>query len=296
MADVILCYASEDAVIAARLAAAVAERGYSLWSEDELDQGSGADITDRISAANAAIVIWSEAAAASEWVRAEANFARGQKKLIQASIDDRPPPLPFRPADMISIADWHGDEEHPGWRRISAGLEALCGPPPARKVVAPTAARASAAPARAPSSGGRRRGWLIAGLTLALLAAVALATFVWMRGLDPVARQGQRAPIASSEEPARPAPAAEREAAVPPPDPTLLEVLPPGPPTGEPAPPTEMAEAPPPPPSTVETPPPRPTGRISRENSRNMRLFCERAGRGTPQCRAFARQLREERR
>ena len=98
MAAVILCYASQDEAVAGRLAAAVAGLGYSLWSEDDLTaEGSGADITDRISPAKAAIVIWSEAAAASEWVRAEANFARGQKKLIQASVDDRPPPSTVEP-------------------------------------------------------------------------------------------------------------------------------------------------------------------------------------------------------
>jgi hypothetical protein len=287
MADVILCYASEDAAVAGRLAAAVAAQGYSLWSEDELTGGTGADITDRISPAKAAIVIWSETAAASEWVRAEANFARGQKKLIQVSIDDRPPPLPFRPVDMISIANWRGDEAHPGWRRISAGLAALCGPAPARKAAAPIPARAAVAPSRPPAPAGRRRGWLVAGLTLALLAAVAIATFVWMRGLDPVAREGEAPPIAASDDPVAPAPSAETQAAAPAADPTLLEVLPPEPPASEQEPPTRTAEA----------PPPRPAGpRISRENSQNMRLFCERAGRGTPQCRTFARQLREARR
>ena len=296
MADVILCYASEDAAVAGRLAAAVAAQGYSLWSEDELTQGSGADITDRISPAKAAIVIWSEAAAASEWVRAEANFARGQKKLIQATIDDRPPPLPFRPTDTISIADWRGDEAHPGWRRIRAGLEALCGPAPARKAAAPAPARAVGVPPPAPAPAGRRRGWLVAGLTLALLAAVALGTFAWMRDLAPIARQGQAPPVATSDDRVRPASAAEPKAAAPEGDPTLLEVSPPEPPASEPEPPTRTAEAPPPR-GTAEAPQPRPTGpRISRENSQNMRLFCERAGRGTPQCRTFARQLRNARR
>lgn len=290
MADVILCYASEDAAVAGRLAAAVAHRGYSLWSEDELTQGSGADITDRISPAKAAIVIWSAAAAASEWVRAEANFARGQKKLIQATIDDRPPPLPFRPADMVSIADWRGDEAHPGWRRIRAALEALCGPAPARKAAAPAPVRAVGSPPPAPAPAGRRRGWLVAGFTLALLAAVALGTLAWMRDLAPITRQGQAPPVAASDDRVRPAPAAEPKAAAPEADPTLLEVLPPEPPT-------RTAEAPPPRGRAEAVPSPRPTGpRISRENSQNMRLFCERAGRGTPQCRTFARQLRNARR
>lgn len=38
--------------------------------------------------------------------------------------------------------------------------------------------------------------------------------------------------------------------------------------------------------------PPRPRSRINRANSANMLAFCQNAGRGTPQCRAFARELR----
>jgi hypothetical protein len=38
--------------------------------------------------------------------------------------------------------------------------------------------------------------------------------------------------------------------------------------------------------------PPRPRSRINRANSANMRAFCQNAGRGTPQCRAFSRELR----
>lgn len=39
----------------------------------------------------------------------------------------------------------------------------------------------------------------------------------------------------------------------------------------------------------------RPTGpRINRRNSENMRLFCANAGAGTPQCRTFARQVRNQ--
>ena len=38
--------------------------------------------------------------------------------------------------------------------------------------------------------------------------------------------------------------------------------------------------------------PPRPRSRINRANSANMRAFCQNAGRGTPQCRAFTRELR----
>ena len=319
MADVVLCYASEDAEVAGRLAAAVAGHGYTLWSEKDLE-GSGGDITDRISLAKAAIVIWSKAAAASEWVRAEANFARGQNKLIQASADDRPPPLPFRPAEIVSISDWQGGDAHPGWRRISAGLEALCGPAGREKAgaVGPTGGKLSLSPVTG-SPRRRRSTGLLAALTLALLAAVALATFLWTRDLAPAHRDPPLS-IAASAPPVRPVPALEPEVAAPAVAVPVDEASPTEPATSEGQRPAGSTEAPPPrstvetlrqstvqvppPRSTVEAPagkaappPPTPaTPRISREYSQNMRLFCERAGRGTPQCRTFARQLRDARR
>ena len=275
MADLVICYAKDGEATAGRLAGAAAAEGYTVWSE-----GRGSSITDRISDVRAAIVIWSELSRSSDWIRAEANYARGQKKLIQASIDGGPPPRPFSPDTVTSMAGWTGEEAHPGWRRIRAGLEALCGPPPARQdaAAAHIAATRPAAPAPAIR---RRRGWLVAPLTLALLAAVALATFAWMRGLAPVSRQGQAVPTATTADPVRPVPAA-------------------GPPETAPAdlPPPEAAPPEPAPREAEAQPPARsPTGpRINRRNAENMRLFCERAGRGTPQCRTFARQLRNQRR
>ncbi len=278
MADVILCYAREDEAAAGRLAASVRHRGYRLWSEADLGAADGGDVTDRISGAKAAIVLWSAAAAASEWVRAEANFARGQRKLIQASLDEAPPPLPFRPSDAVSLAGWRGEEGHAGWRRIEAALAALCGPAPAQEHrVAP-----AVAPVAAPAAVERRRGGalFVAGITLALLAAVALATFLWMRDIAPAAADRGRAPTAATASPAAPA-------------------APPPPASVAPEPGMDETVATPEPPAAEIGPParPRPAGPpIIRENAENMRLFCERAGRGTPECRTFARRLREQRR
>ncbi|HWT12156.1 MAG TPA: toll/interleukin-1 receptor domain-containing protein, partial [Allosphingosinicella sp.] len=87
MADVVICYAGADSATAARMAGAVSAKGYRLWSEEALASDGVANVADRVGQARAAIVIWSEAAAASDWVKAEANFARGQRKLIQCSAD-----------------------------------------------------------------------------------------------------------------------------------------------------------------------------------------------------------------
>ena len=91
----------------------------------------GEVITEKIGEAKATLVVWSRDSAASEWVRAEADMARNQKKLIQTAIDDCTPPLPFNQIQYAALGDWTGEADHPGWRKVRASLAALCGPAPA---------------------------------------------------------------------------------------------------------------------------------------------------------------------
>jgi len=129
MADVFISYSRANQAVVAVLAAAVQRAGYTIWWDAELPphRSYGDVITEQIAEAKATIVVWSETAAASEWVRAEADLARNQKKLIQASIDDKLPPMPFNQIQFATIGDWQGEDDHGGWRKIKASLAALCG-------------------------------------------------------------------------------------------------------------------------------------------------------------------------
>lgn len=296
MADLVICYSRDGEAVASRLAGALKAEGFSLWSEGE----ASAPITDRIEEVKAAIVIWSDAARSSDWTRAEANYARGQKKLVQISADDQPPPMPFDPNKALSLAGWSGEQDHPGWQKVKSQVEALVSPfRPA--MVAP----AVPAPRRREPPPPQRRGGLRVALVLIAVAA-AIGAFLWMRSGPPFGRTP--APIALPKTPEQP-----RLPEAPPllPPPTLVqtenEVGPA--PEEAPAPATpvtpaaglslkpEPVEARPSPPPPVARPAPRPSGpRINRRNSENMRLFCQRAGRGTPQCRTFQRQLRNQQR
>lgn len=132
MADVVISYTVENEATARQLAEAIGRLGYSLWRPDGGSTAATAEaVTDRIAEAKAVIVIWSSAAASSDWVRAEANIARGMKKLVQASADGNPPPVPFDAAQVSSISTWLGDDVHPGWEAVKAALANLAGPPPA---------------------------------------------------------------------------------------------------------------------------------------------------------------------
>ncbi|MEP4784526.1 MAG: TIR domain-containing protein [Erythrobacter sp.] len=200
MVDVFLSYSRKDKEPVARLARAIEDEGYDVWWDAELPphQSYGDVITSKITEAKAAIVVWSDDAAASEWVRAEADMARNQRKLVQTALGDIMPPLPFNQIQYADIGDWKGEDDHPSWRKVKASLADLCGRngPDAsvasahEPAYAPVAAEPAAAAAAevyeeydepaAPSK------WpLFAGLGIAGIAAVGAAAFLFMPDGEP---------------------------------------------------------------------------------------------------------------
>lgn len=131
MVDVFISYSRNNRDRVRMLADAVKALGYIVWWDDELPphKSYGDVITEKITNAKAAIVCWSAEAAQSEWVRAEADLARNQKKLIQTSYDEVMPPMPFNQIQFASLADWQGQADHSGWRKVQASLGDLCGHP-----------------------------------------------------------------------------------------------------------------------------------------------------------------------
>ncbi|HMO74279.1 MAG TPA: YARHG domain-containing protein [Sphingopyxis sp.] len=132
MVDVFISYSRENKDRVAQIAHAVKAAGYDVWWDAELPphRSYGDVITEKIGMAKAAIVVWSQSSAQSEWVRAEADVARNQKKLVQTAIDDVMPPLPFNQIQFAELADWQGETDHRGWRKVLLSLEDLCGRPP----------------------------------------------------------------------------------------------------------------------------------------------------------------------
>lgn len=129
MVDVFISYSRDNKPRVAQIAQAVSAAGYEVWWDAELPphRSYGDVITEKIGSAKAAIVVWSQASAQSEWVRAEADVARNQKKLVQTAIDDVMPPLPFNQIQFAELADWNGEPDHRGWRKVLMSLEELCG-------------------------------------------------------------------------------------------------------------------------------------------------------------------------
>lgn len=190
MVDVFISYSRADQAQVARLAQAIEAEGYSVWWDKELPPhlSYGDVITEKIGQAKAAVVVWSHTAAKSEWVRAEADMARNQRKLVQTALGDVMPPLPFNQIQYAEIGDWQGEPDHPGWRKVKVSLSDLCGerdgsapalpssPPPVRRnEFEPHAAPPPSSPSRWP---------LMAGGAVAALALVAAGAWTMRGGRD----------------------------------------------------------------------------------------------------------------
>lgn len=126
MADIFLSYARASAEAAARIAEALRGQGYSVWYDEHLPaHRTYADvIASEVDAAAAVLVLWSEDAAKSQWVRSEANRARELGKLVQLRLDDARLPMPF---DQIQCAEISSNAELSGvgWRSITEAVAAL---------------------------------------------------------------------------------------------------------------------------------------------------------------------------
>jgi hypothetical protein len=208
MVDVFISYSRSDQAMVAMLARAVEAEGYEVWWDAELPphQSYGEVITGKIEQAKAAIVVWSATAVKSEWVRAEADMARHHRKLVQTAIDDVMPPLPFNQIQYAEIGDWHGEADHPGWRKVKTSLAELCGrTAPEGPVPRPIP---SAPPPRleapAPRTGATR--WpLFVGLGVGVIGlAVAGGVLLDQHGNAPTAGASQPAEASSVAAPAAP--------------------------------------------------------------------------------------------
>ena len=207
MVDVFISYSRDNKARVADIAAAVTAAGYAVWWDAELPphRSYGDVITEKIGSAKAAIVVWSHASAQSEWVRAEADVARNQKKLVQTAIDDVMPPLQFNQIQFADLGDWRGEADHRGWRKVLMSLEELCGraadpapvasPPPVSSVRDTARPEAARKPSMLP--------WALLGV-----AVLALALLAWKLLQPPVGGDAAADPAAAAVAAGDAAPAA----------------------------------------------------------------------------------------
>ena len=126
MADVFISYARPDEPLAQKVGDVLREAGYRVWRDDELPAHRPYSdvIQERLKSASAVVVLWSAEAVRSQWVRAEADFAREVGTLVQVTLDGTIPPMPFNQIQCADLYGWDGDLDGSGWRKLASSLAA----------------------------------------------------------------------------------------------------------------------------------------------------------------------------
>ena len=130
MPDVFISYSRDDEAVARRVAKALAAAGFDVWWDAELPAHRAySEVIERnLEEAKAVVVLWSKTAAKSQWVRAEADYARNAGKLVQATVDRSIPPLPFNQIQSADLKGWRGRASQSGCAKLQASVQALvCG-------------------------------------------------------------------------------------------------------------------------------------------------------------------------
>jgi tetratricopeptide (TPR) repeat protein len=170
MASIFLSYDREDEPRARPVAALLERSGHSVWWDRQIKGGRefAAEIEAALDAADKVVVLWSQRAVKSAWVRDEAAVGRDTGRLVPATLDGTPPPLGFRQFQTIDLSKSK-------WRGSSPQLLQLVD---AVNISSPTEA---ASPPRPRKETRRVRRPLLLGLSAMLVLAliVAAAILFW---------------------------------------------------------------------------------------------------------------------
>ncbi|MBF9149544.1 TIR domain-containing protein [Novosphingobium jiangmenense] len=128
-ATVFVSYARNDQTTASALIEALEAQGYRVWWDGLLEGGQSylPTIAKALEEASAVIVLWSQSAIASDWVRDEATVGRDRKRLVPLTIDGTEPPLGFRQLQLIDLSRWKGKVDAPGFQSLLRALSAITG-------------------------------------------------------------------------------------------------------------------------------------------------------------------------
>ena len=132
MSDVFVSYDHARSAEAGRITQVLRDLGYGVWRDDDLPvhRDYSDVIEERLRASKAVLVLWSDGAVKSSWVRAEAEMAREAGTLVQLNLDTAPLPLPFNRIQCADLCGWDGDVQAPAWRKVVESVADLVGAPP----------------------------------------------------------------------------------------------------------------------------------------------------------------------
>ncbi|UOY00193.1 DNA/RNA non-specific endonuclease [Blastococcus sp. PRF04-17] len=124
-AQVFISYAREDEAVAQRLRELLHGEGWDVWWDRDLYVGTTWEqhLLQVLEGCRAVVLVWSAAAAASDWVGREMAAAAGAEKLLPCVLDATPVPPPYDALQFAPLQGWTGDRGHPALPGLFAGLE-----------------------------------------------------------------------------------------------------------------------------------------------------------------------------
>lgn len=127
MADVFISYKREDRPKVETLSALLIDLELTVWFDAGIEVGAAweARIVDEAEAAAAMLVCWTFAAAASPWVKREAEIGLRRGVLVPAMLQWCVPPAPFDAVQAADLTKWDGTPDDAELQRVLAKLEQL---------------------------------------------------------------------------------------------------------------------------------------------------------------------------
>lgn len=134
---VFLSFKTEQRDSAFRLRSALTRRGFTVWWQEEIQCGREwhGEVDAAVEAASCIVVLWSEAAMASPWVRHEASQAIVRGVYAPARLQAMEIGSPYNRIQATDLIGWTGDENHPGFQNLVARILELIPPPRTRKQI-----------------------------------------------------------------------------------------------------------------------------------------------------------------
>jgi TIR domain len=120
MAEVFISYSQKDRALVAPIAARLEELGVDAWYDREISAGErfGAIIRARLKEAKAVLACWSPEAIQSDWVEAEADYARELGTYVPVFVTPCALMPPFNRIHADDLSKWTGEANDPTWIKL----------------------------------------------------------------------------------------------------------------------------------------------------------------------------------
>jgi hypothetical protein len=135
MTDIFVSYARDDQAKVARIVELLDAENYNVWWDTAIHPGQVfADVINKeLNQAKAVIVVWTNKAVKSHWVRDEADKARRKNKIIPIMMEDVEIPLGFGGLQTLDFKTWDGKKTAQEWQDLLTRIRAFVPQPSGRR-------------------------------------------------------------------------------------------------------------------------------------------------------------------